>query len=245
MRLPTIFDSLKVFKRYYPERIATVIDGGVQVGTDFLMSEFKEAKHFLFEPVLQYHNSIRENYKRAGISYELLDYAVSNESGKMYLHLISGDHSGKITHSQLLPERSPQKFGEKLIDIVEIRVITLDELARETYLEKPYIVKIDVDGIEEKIIERGQNVLRNASLVITEDGLSNPVTRAKMIENIGFRLFDICNRCYYFDQLSQVDHVLINQEIVKNCIEFRPWEKTGYKVIWDKWDRLTKRPQST
>lgn len=240
MRLPTIFDSLKVFKRYYPEKISSVIDVGVHyVGTDFLMSEFRESKHFLIEPVLQYHALIEEKYKKAGISFELFGYAVSNKSGKSYLHIVSGDLSGYITHSELFPEKYPERFGEKLIDIVEIKVVTLDDLAREIKIHKPYIVKIDVDGIEDKIIEGGQNFLRDASLIIIESSPNELATRAEMIESLGFRLFDICDLCYYFDQLSTLDLIFINQEIAKNYIDFRPWEKTGGNIIWDKWDSLT------
>lgn len=239
MRLPTVVDSLRVFKENFSKQISSVIDIGAQTGTYFLMSEFKNAKHYLFEPVHIYHDILKTNYEKAGISYELFDYAVSDSSGIMYQHWLSIDLSGNVTHSQLLPQKCPEWFGEKLVKIVETKVITLDEWAQNKKVEEPYLVKIDVDGIEEKIIDGGAETLKNATLVIIEAGIPSLVTRAQKLQNLGLILFDICDLCYYFEQFSQCDLVFINKDVVKNNINFRPWEKTGGIVVWEKWEVLT------
>ncbi len=234
MRTPSIVEALKVFNESYQSQIVSVIDVGVLSGTSFLMSEYKGAKHYLFEPVVPHHRLIREGYHRHHIEYELIGAAVSDESGVMYQHLLSSDLSGSITHSQLLPSKSPEKFGKQLLDVIETPVVTLDEWFGGVGLAQPYLVKIDVDGIEEKIIDGGRSTLSNASLVIVEAPLVNLVERASKLQALGLRLFDIVGNGYYFDQLQQVDLVFINQSIVAENINFRPWEKTG-KVMWEKW----------
>jgi hypothetical protein len=100
-----------------------------------------------------------------------------------------------------------------------------------------YLVKLDVDGIEEKIISGGCDVIRGASFVVVETsiGRQDLCSRASLLEKIGFRIFDICDHAYYFGQLALVDLVMINNRLRSSEIKFRPWEYTKGKVMWRKW----------
>lgn len=192
MRTPSVAQSIETFNACFKKPIDNVLDIGVQEKTQFLIDTFKHAHHFLFEPVGIYHEAIRNHYNTAGISFELIPCAVSDEPGNLFQHLLSIDGSGHVTHSHLLAQSDPDKYGEKLLEIIETPVITLDAWIGEVRPLGNYAVKIDVDGIEDSIIKGGQNVLANSSLVIAEAHLAQVSARIARLESIGLRLFDIC-----------------------------------------------------
>lgn len=238
MRKPSPLESMIVFQQCYGKTISTVIDVGVQDRTDFLISAYPKAHHVLFEPAIIYHDLITKNYTKAGISHTLLGSAVSDRSGVMYLHMLSSDLSGHVTHSQLLPNRDPDRFGLKLIDVIEVPVTSLDDWSGGYDLGESYAIKIDVDGIEDKIISGGKKVIAGAALLITEAQLDTLADRIKSLENLGMKLFDIVGNGYYYDVLHQVDLVFISRKLADDNINFQPFKKVG-KVIWDKWQQIT------
>lgn len=235
-RTPRVSECLGIFKTCFNNPIKTVLDVGAQVKTQFLIDAFPNALHYLFEPVEIYHSSLASNYRAAGVNHELIPCAVSDQPGLMYQHLLSSDKSGLVTHSQLLTSREPEKFGSKLLDIIETPVVSLDQWATEITLTSPDVLKIDVDGLEESIIDGGRNVIAQSSILIIESPLSKISSRINLIESLGMQLFDIAGNGYYFGQLSQVDLIFISSQVVKQNIEFRPWEKHG-KVIWEQWQQ--------
>jgi FkbM family methyltransferase len=234
MRTPSVAQSIKAFKACFKKPIDSVLDIGVQEKTQFLIDTFKVARHFLFEPVGIYHEAICNNYNAANISFELIPFAVSDHPGSLFQHLISIDGSGHVTHSQLLAQPDPDSFQEKLLDIIKTPVITLDDWAKDIGPLGSYAIKIDVDGIEDKIIEGGRQVLSKSSIVIVEARLSEISTRIARLESLGLKLFDICGNGYYFDQLQQVDLVFVARDEASKNIDFRPWEKHK-TVSWDNW----------
>lgn len=237
MRTPSPIEALNVFMECLGEPVESVIDVGVNTDTKCLMHVFRSSHHYLFEPVTDYHDIVRSNYERAGLSYTLIECAVSDRSGIMYQHLLSFDNSGVLTHSKLLTSREPERFGSTLLGIKETPVVTLDQWADGKALGNRYIVKIDVDGVEDQIIEGGTRLISNAALVMVEAHLNKLAARAKRLQELGLRLFDIVGNGYYCDQLQQVDLIFIPEALVERNIHFRPWEKTG-GIIWEKWGEI-------
>lgn len=238
MRTPSCKESLHLFNKLFKKQIESVIDVGVQVKTQFLIDCFPNCTHFLFEPVVVYHDMIRHNYDSLGIKYRLFECAVADRPGIMFQHLLSSDRSGTITHSQLLEGRYPERFSDGLLSIQETPVITLDEWATNQVIGESYLIKIDVDGIEDKIISGASRVISNASVLVVEAQLTNLAARVTALNGLGLRLFDIVDNGYYFDQLQQVDLVFVSKKIYSEDIDFRPWEKAG-KVIWSEWQQFS------
>lgn len=247
MRIPSLQQSLQLIRSISPQSVQKVIDIGVQRKTEFLMDAFPDCHHHLFEPVSVYHADLVNNYELLNISYDLHKIALADTNGILFLHNTSGDNSGRITHSHIKPERDENmKF---LVNIEEIATRRLDDLfTRQGLGDLSYLVKLDVDGIEEKIIAGGADVIGGASFVIIETsiGRQDMCSRAALLEKHGFRIFDICDNAYYFGQLALVDLVMINNRLRASEIKFRPWEFSGGKVIWSKWQHgfaeLTKMP---
>jgi FkbM family methyltransferase len=238
MRTPSPLEALQVINKCLKVPIDTVIDIGVQARTDFLISAFPASHHLLFEPVVAYHEMIRQHYSEKNILHTLVGSAVSDQAGVMYQHLLSSDMSGRVTHSQLLPCPDPVRFGSRLLEIVETPVVSLDHWTRNNIHGTSYAVKIDVDGIEDKIIAGGGHTIAAAVLLIVETHLDTMARRIKSLEEIGMKLFDIVGNGYYFGQLQQVDLVFVAERVVKDNIDFQPWKKAG-KVIWDEWQQIS------
>ena len=236
IRYPVLQQSLRLIRKLSPGSIRQVIDIGVQRKTDFLMDVFPDCHHHLFEPVSVYHPDLEKNYRGKNISYDLHKIALAETNGTLFLHNTSGDGSGRITHSHLKTERD-EKLN-LLVNIEEIAAARLDDVfSRDQLGDLSYLVKLDVDGIEEKIIACGANILGGASFIVIEASIvrGDLCSRAALLEKLGFRMFDLCDNAYYFGQLALVDLVMINKRLRSSEIKFRPWEHTAGKVVWSKW----------
>lgn len=238
VRYPTMHQSLRLASEIAPESISEIVDVGVQSHTDFLVDVFPDKMHHLFEPASVYHPAIADAYTSRKIPHRLHTCALGDVNGKQFLHKISQDGSGNVTHSQLRATRDEKM--EFLLEIEEIEVKRLDDaMPEKTLKDLSYLVKLDVDGAEERIIAGGPRVLGGASFVVIECsmGRQNMCSRAALLEKLGFRIFDICDNAYYFGQLALVDLVMINNRLRKSDIRFRPWDYAGNKVIWDQWQQ--------
>lgn len=236
MRYPTLQQSLRINREIAPGSVQQVIDIGAQRRTDFLMDVYPDKHHHLFEPVSTYHPDLEKNYQDAEISYTLHKQALSDVDGMLYLHSTSVDGSGRVTHSHIKPERVEDL--DFLVNIEEIETRRLDSImTREGLGDLSYLIKMDVDGVEEQIIDGGQDVIGGASFVVIEAsiGRQDLCSRAALLEKCGFRMFDICDNAYYFGQLALVDLVMINNRLRNQEIKFKPWQYTEGKVVWSKW----------
>lgn len=236
LRYPVLQQSLMIARKIASNSISQVIDIGVQRKTEFLMDVFPDCPHHLFEPDKTYHQELEKNYLEKKIRYILHKIALSDEDGLLYLHSTSDDGSGNITHAQIKPERD-----ENLPNLVGIEVVDTKRLdsvfKKETLNDLSYLIKLDVDGVEEKIINGGADVIGGASFIVIEAsiGRQDLCSRVGLLEQHGFRIFDICDNAYYYGQLALVDLVLINNRLREKEIKFRPWEFSDGKVVWNKW----------
>lgn len=209
-------------------KIPTILDVGVQFQTRELRENFAGAKHVLFEPVREYHDEIRRHY--LGRDYELFEIALSDETGSANLQVFDITGSGSISHSSV----NTGAGGGRAISSVR-----LDDFMQGRNYAAPYLLKVDVDGNELKILAGSTQTLRQCACVIVEcpislnDGLF--FERAQMLRNQGFTLWDVVDLCYYKDQLSQVDLVFLRNDI--KIARFSPWTEGPFEVArWDtKW----------
>ncbi|TCT04005.1 FkbM family methyltransferase [Aquabacter spiritensis] len=236
LRYPVLTQCLRLVREISPAATRQIVDVGVQVKTDFLMEVFPDRHHHLFEPTTLYHPQLEKNYRDKGIDFTLHKIALSDSDGVLYLHNTSNDGSGRVTHAQIRPERD--EGMQHLVKIEEVATRRLDTAFAENPLEDlSYIVKLDVDGVEERIIAGGAAVLKGASFIIIETsiGRQDMCSRAALLEKLGFRIFDICDNAYYYGQLALVDLVMINNRLRNTEIKYRPWSYADGKVHWPKW----------
>jgi hypothetical protein len=82
-----------------------------------------------------------------------------------------------------------QQLGEKKI----VACLTLDALVAELLPAAPYVLKLDVQGFEARVLHSGPRTLENTSVVICEMLLPCFAEINAALDESGFELFDVTN----------------------------------------------------
>jgi len=200
-------------------RIATILDVGVQHQTRELRENFPSSKHILFEPVREYHSQIRSHY--VGTDHELFEIALSDETGTANLDVFDITGGGGISHSNLSAGAGSGR---------EIASMRLDDFMQGRVYAAPYLLKVDVDGNELKILSGATQTLKQCACVIVECPISIDerlfFDRAQFLRSHDFVLWDIVDFCYYKDQLSQVDLIFLRSDL--KASRFSPWAEGAF-----------------
>jgi FkbM family methyltransferase len=192
-------------------RPGTIFDVGVATGTCEIYDAFPAAALVLVEPLPEFEPVLRELARVYGAEYVLA--AASDSSGAAMLNV----HVGKLDSSSMMRE-----IEGKQVDGVprEVRTITLDELAAGRSFPKPYLLKIDVQGAELKVLDGARRVLEDCELVILEVSLfGNFIGGPQFYEVVqymkerGFVVYDLFGPFYRpLDMaLAQVDIAFVEE----------------------------------
>ncbi len=149
------------------QRIKTVIDIGAHKGQFATMMHkvLPDAKIYSFEPLKDCYEKLVKNMGNLS-DFEAFNYALGDRNTKTKIHRSSYSQS-----SSLLPmgeshkEAFPYSKGETT---EKIKVKKLDEVAKDLDIEKNVLVKIDVQGYEDRVIEGGKKFISNAQVLIVE-----------------------------------------------------------------------------
>ena len=205
--------------------IETVLDIGILTGTGELMVAFGDKRHLLVEPIEEWNDTINASYTKHKIDYTLVNVAASDENGSMNMETTSEVPGRSISHARL----TEKALGE---NVRSVPVRTIDSLMQEYPLPGPYLLKIDVDGVEMKIMAGAKETLKSVNVVVIEASIKNFIERATYLQENGFELFDIVDPCYYDGRLRVVDLVFLNSAMVaerrldmyKMPFDYNKWE---------------------
>lgn len=147
--------------------IDTILDIGANTGqfAGFLRKHFPEARIFSFEPIP---DCYRDLCKAMSVDsrFQAFNLAVSEINGTASFHLSSfSQSSSMLPMGQLHKDNFPFSAGEKIITVESVR---LDDFAKTIDLGEKILVKIDVQGVEEKVIAGGINTIRKADVLFLE-----------------------------------------------------------------------------
>ncbi len=182
---------------------SVVFDVGAQVGTPELYSAFPDAHHVFIEPVtecLPVLNDIAGQLKSACV----INCAVSN---------INGTTSLSVT-----PSRQYSSIDIKMGDETrEIDVRTVDSIYEDLHIDGPILLKIDVDGIEIKVLQGSKSVLRHDCVIVIEASIADDHPRfnrvVEYLSSYGYEVYDIVDPLYRQSDwhLWQVDLIFIKK----------------------------------
>jgi FkbM family methyltransferase len=147
--------------------IKTVIDIGASFG-DFisLVRDTKKNITILgFEPILTVFNSLQDRCGNAN-EISLYNLALGEFDGVVDFHENEYTYSSSIlpignTHIKEFPYTKNYKTSQ-------VKIASLDAFLRNKNLEKPILIKVDVQGYEEKVISGGKKIFAQADYVIIE-----------------------------------------------------------------------------
>jgi FkbM family methyltransferase len=224
-RTHTKEDALRTLRRK-GLNIGTILDVGVQFDTPELRTQFADVHQVLFEPITEYHETIRQNY--AGLSYEIVESAVSDIEGEMHFHSIRSDEdTGYVSHVRPAEKEWPATRSSPCV--------TLDGFLATRILPGPYLLKIDVDGHETAILEGGIKTLRDSACLIVETTMPHLPDRCALAKAAGMCLWDIVDFAYYEDNLYQVDLIFLPYSLIMTNDELDPYASISRRLDASQW----------
>lgn len=145
----------------------SIVDIGANVGQfgKKIRQFYPDAKLYSFEPIPFVCDELNLNFEGDN-NFKSFNVGLGDSEGKtkFFLNLFS-DSSSMLPIGELHKKNYPYTKDE--IEI-EVTVKKLDNCFEEGELQKPYLVKIDVQGFEEQVIRGGIEVIKNADMIITE-----------------------------------------------------------------------------
>lgn len=145
----------------------SIIDIGANVGQfgKKIRQYYPEAHLYSFEPIPFVCEELKLNFK-GDTNFTAINAGVGDRDGNAKFHMnLFSDSSSMLEIAELHTKNFPYTKDEIEID-VEIK--RLDSCFKATEIQKPYLVKIDVQGFEEQVIDGGLQVIGDAEMVITE-----------------------------------------------------------------------------
>lgn len=140
-------------------RPATVVDVGVDAGTEALYSCFPTAELFLVEPLVE-----SEPYMRELLGRRMGDYVLAAAGAEPGTATINVERRRYLSS---IFDRTELVRGDA-IEQRTIPVTTLDLLLEERGFSPPFGLKIDTEGFELEVIKGAQQFLRQTQFVLAE-----------------------------------------------------------------------------
>jgi FkbM family methyltransferase len=169
-----------------------VIDIGASTGvwSQVVSRLFPQARFILVDAVASKYDEASRVYRTPGHeAFEMVEAAVSDRPGRASFQV-----SSDLYNSSLV------KVNEivQLDEVVEVEVLTLEQLAESKAIEGRGLLKMDVQYAEHRIVEGGIGFIdKQVDAIIMELTLIRPVEEARtflemvaMMDQLGFRYYD-------------------------------------------------------
>lgn len=226
-RLPTL-DPLKrlippeMRQLYWLKQlqIKTVIDIGANKGqfAQGICQVLPDARIYAFEPLPSCYDELVTTFNEKPY-FKAFNVALGNEAGQISMYQNEFSPS-----SSLLPLAELHKktfpFAQEVL-AQEVKVIKLDDIAESLELCEPILVKIDVQGFEDKVIEGGSLVLQKASVIIIELSILTLYEGQPLFDGVyqklislGFKYYGNLDQAQNTDgQILYVDSIFVKEQI--------------------------------
>lgn len=147
--------------------VKTVLDIGANVGqfAKEIRSSLPESQIYSFEPLKECFTVLAKEFE-ADTKFKAFNYALGEKANQTIIHKSAYSPSSSIlnmslTHKELFPHTK-----EHTTEKIEIK--RLDDITDSLGLEKEILIKVDVQGFEDKVIAGGEQTFKKARAVIIE-----------------------------------------------------------------------------
>lgn len=173
--------------------IKTVLDIGANTGqfTGAAHALFRDATIHAFEPQEECYEALTRRFADVS-NVHLIHTAIGDEDGEVTLHQNAFSQSSSVLEMTDLHRESFPWAAESGTAQVPIR--RLDSIAADLVLERPMLVKIDVQGYEDRVLRGGEQTIRTADVILIEtsfeplyEGEANFATVYAVMRDYGFR----------------------------------------------------------
>jgi len=207
-----------------------LIDIGANVGMySTLAAVGRNMQVFAFEPESQNHSLLNQNIYLNNVSDKVTAYCVglSDTSGlsKLYLgHMDAGGafhSSGEALDFNLEPLNTPFVQGCVLM--------TLDQMVEDGTIPMPDHIKLDVDGLEYKVVNGMMNTIRNSKVKSVAIELNPNLPEHQQV----------------FEQMAELGFTYFENQREESCLEEGPFKNIGnvifYRAPWAEYEELYQR----
>jgi FkbM family methyltransferase len=213
----------------------TVIDVGVARETLELYEAFPQARLLLIEPLAEFEPFLKQICQRYKGQYVLAAAGESRGSATLNVHVDQLDSSSLFKEAEgASVDGTPR----------DVPVVTIDELCSEKGLMGPYLIKIDVQGAELKVLAGAPRVLKNTEVVILEVTLFGTMIGGPQLADVvaymkdrGFVVYDAWGFLYrpYDGALAQLDMAFVRQGGLfrKSHVFATPEQRKGMRLFMD------------
>jgi FkbM family methyltransferase len=181
--------------------IKTLIDIGASHG-DFmyLVQQAKSNIHIYgFEPIPKVFNSLQERFAGAN-EIKLYNLALGNFDGVVDFNENDYSYSSSILPiGEIHVNEFPHTRNFKKL---EVQITSLDSVFNNKKIERPLLVKVDVQGYEEQVISGGKNTFAHADFVIIEVSFYELYQGQALFERINIELNGL--GLFYYGCMSQL-----------------------------------------
>lgn len=198
--------------------IKTVIDIGASYG-DFIhlaQSSNSSIKIYGFEPISNVFDSLK--YRYAGKNeIELYNMALGSFDGYVDFHENDYSYSSSVLpigeiHINEFPFTKDFKKSE-------VEIACLDTVFKYKSFETPLLIKIDVQGYEDKVILGGKNIFSQADFVIVELSFCELYSGQALFERVNMELNNL--GLFYKGCISQLSSPTTNTILQQDALYVR------------------------
>jgi FkbM family methyltransferase len=148
-------------------KIKTIYDIGANTGqfASLIHEVLPDAFIYSFEPLEECYQKLKTK-EREITNFKAFNIALGDTDGEIEFH--RNEHSPA---SSMLPMAELHKKNYPFTDkehIIKVKITKLDDIVKDINIEDELLIKIDVQGVEDKIIVGGRNTIRQASILIIE-----------------------------------------------------------------------------
>jgi len=167
----------------------TIIDVGANEGqfAKKMRQFFPQASIISFEPIPETYNKLNENFRGdSNFKAHCLGLGDKVETSSFFLN----DYSPS---SSLLKLGNHMDHFEKASSghEITINIERLDNIIHPVEIKKPLFVKLDVQGFEDRVIQGGMNVIKQADLIMCEVSFKTLYEGQKLFDDIYHMLKDM------------------------------------------------------
>jgi FkbM family methyltransferase len=147
--------------------VKTILDIGANTGqaAATFRKIFPEAKIYSFEPLPDCYQELTDNFKDVPL-FQAFNIALGDSFGKIVFNRNEYSPSSSLL---TLADNHKTNFPFAYQEVPqEVEIKRLDDMVEELEICSPMLIKIDVQGFEDKVIDGGLSIISKADAIIIE-----------------------------------------------------------------------------
>ena len=192
-----IFHTFRLKKFYEGKDFDLVIDVGSHKGEFIYRVIKKSIPIYSFEPQSSVRRYLKKNTFKNNV-LEYFDYALGNQEGfiDLYINTMSSTSTTKETKStsKWIKFKNFVLGGKVCFNKEKVKISTLDKLLFDKLGSKKVLLKIDVEGGENEVLQGSDKILKNCNVVLIQIESSNykiyknSLNPEKLLMSYGFEI---------------------------------------------------------